>query len=171
MTITRQKLCRIKRQMLKATFFLSATMLLSSMSLAHNTSGGCAKTADVSITSNQNWITLCSKTLTLTDGTHNCVATASADVKNPFVGVDNAYRFTVDTVSNPVTNSAQERTVELNSNTGINDPDKEVVSTVRNFNLEAGTHTFFWLARRVNSDDEVTDVDDYSMGITCTDGN
>ena len=65
---------------------------------------------------------MCSKTFTLTDGTHNCVATASADVNNPFVGTNNSYRFTIDTVSNPVTNSAQERTIELNDNAGISDP-------------------------------------------------
>jgi hypothetical protein len=171
MTITNQKPCRIKRRMLKATLFLSAIVAFSSMSFAHNTSGGCAKTADVSISSNQNWITLCSKTLTLTDGTHNCVVTASADVTNPFAGTDNLYRFTVDTLSNPVTNSAQERTIELNGNPGISDPDKEVVSTVRNFNLESGTYTFFWLARRVNANDAITSVDDNSMGVTCTDGN
>ena len=171
MTITNQKLFWIKRQMLRTTLFLSAIVVFSSMSFAHNTSGGCAKTADVSITSNQNWITMCSKTFTLTDGTHNCVATASADVNNPFVGTNNSYRFTIDTVSNPVTNSAQERTIELNDNLDISDPAKEVVSTVRNFNLTSGTYTFYWLARRLNSDDEVTAVDDYSMGVTCTDGN
>jgi len=59
---------------------------------------------------------------------------------NPFVGLNNSYRFTIDTVSirNEFGSGTNHR---VNENTGIVIPTKEVVSTVRNFNLEAGTHT------------------------------
>jgi hypothetical protein len=161
----------MKRQILMATLLLSAIAVFSSMSFAHNTTGGCSSRTDFSITSNQNWATMCSKTLTLTDATHKCVVTAGAEVANPGTGIDNWYRFTVDTVSNPVTNSHQERTIELNQNTGVSDPNMEVVSTVREFELSPGTYTFYWLARKFNASTAAGTVSDYSMGVVCTDDN
>jgi hypothetical protein len=161
---------KMKRQILTATMFLFAVALLPRMSFAHNIASGCGSRNDIAVSDENNFATLCSTRLTLTDGRHQCVATASAEAANPG-GVDNLYRFTIDIDSNPVTNSAFERTIELDDNSGISDPDAVVVSTVRHFNLASGTYTFYWLARPLDSSDATVTIEDYSMGVVCVDGN
>ena len=163
----------MKRKILMAALMLTAVAMFSGMSFAHNTANGCASRTDVTLSDQLNWKSLCSKTISLTDGSHSCVATASAEVVNPGGGhVNNFYLFTIDTDSNPLTNSYYERTVNLDDNLGgIYDPNTAVVSTVRYFNLGAGTYTFYWLARPLDEHSADTTVEDYSMGIVCTDGN
>jgi len=162
----------MKRKILMAALMLTAVAMFSGMSFAHNTASGCASRNDVTLSDQQNWKSLCSKSMTLTDGTHYCVATASAEVTNPAGGqIDNYYLFTIDTESNPTTNSYWERTINLDDNPGISDPSMAVVSTTRYFNLGAGTYTFYWLGRPSDEGTADTTVEDYSMGIVCTDGN
>lgn len=159
----------MKGKLLAATLVLSAVTLFPSLSFAHDIASGCASTNDASVTNESVFTTMCSATLSLTDGTHYCVATGSAEAQNPG-GVENQYLFTLATNSNPAPGSAWERKIELDDNVGINDPSTSVVSTVRYFNLSPGTYTFYWLAKPVDGTDANLTVNDYSMGVVCTDG-
>jgi hypothetical protein len=160
---------KMNTKILMAALFLSVA-LFPNISFAHNTAAGCESNSNVSISDESNWAALCSKTLTLTDGTHDCVATASAEVANP-LSLQNKYLFTIAKEKNPLTNSSFERQIELNNNSGIEDPETAAVSTVRHFHLKSGTYTFYWLARPKSDADSTATVNDYSMGIVCVDGN
>lgn len=159
------------KKLFLAALLLSVVALFPHHSFASNVASGCGSNANVTISDEANWATLCSKTMNLTGGTHYCVATASAEAAAPSHSVSNQYIFTIDTQSNPVTNSAYERQIELNDNDGVDDPNTGVVSTVRYFPLASGTYTFYWLARPLGADDATITVNDYSMGIVCVDGN
>jgi len=150
---------------------LVAVALIPSAALAHNIAGGCGSNANKTISNENSFATLCSATLSLTDDTHFCVATGSAEAQNPNAGTNNDYLFVLATTPNgPGFDSAWERKVELNDNPGIDDPDTAIASTVRFFQLAPGTYTFYWLARPESSDDANVVISDYSMGVVCTDG-
>lgn len=150
---------------------LLAVTLISGTAFAHNIAGGCSSNSNKTLSNENSFATLCSTTLSLTDDTHFCVATGSADVQNPHSGTDNDYLFVLSTTSTgPGFDSAWERKVELNDNPGVDDPDSEIASTVRFFQLSPGTYTFYWLGRPEGPGDANVTVADYSMGVVCTDG-
>src|SRR5207248_7720421 len=134
----------MKRQMFVCTVLFLAVALFPSMSFAHNISGGCASTSNVQIPGTL-WTKLCQTTLSLTDGTHFCVTTGSADALNPGTGNTNSYLFTVDTNSAPATGTSWERTLDFNLISGIAVPSTANVSTVHYQALGAGTYTFYFL--------------------------
>jgi len=144
MTSTNQTLCTMKRHILTAVLLLSATAVFSSMSFAHNTSGGCAKPPTSQLPAIRIG-SLCAQRLNFDRRHPQLRGDCQCRRAQSFVGLNNSYRFHDRHGKQSVTNSAQERTIELNENTGISDPTKEVVSTVRNFNLEAvRTHSIGW---------------------------
>src|SRR5262245_61825622 len=132
----------MKRQMLVVTLLFVAVALFPTMSFAHNISGGCASTSNVQVPGTL-WTRLCQTTLSLTDGTHYCVTTGSADAFNPGTGNTNSYLFTVDTTSAPATGTAWERSLNFNLVSGISVPSEGSVSTVHYQLLGAGTYTFY----------------------------
>jgi hypothetical protein len=150
---------------------LFTVALLPNKSFAHNTSAGCGSSStSITLSDENNWATLCSTTIDLTDGAHDCVATASAEVGNTVTDLHNEYRFTLATIKNPSTGLEAERVVDINQDVNSADPKEEEISTVRHFSLAAGKRTFFWLGRPLNSGADNIDVTSYSMGIVCTDG-
>jgi len=160
-----------KVHLLWVAALLFTVALLPNKSFAHNTAAGCgASTTPITLSDENNWATLCSTTIDLTDGAHDCVATASAEVGNTVSDVHNEYRFTLATIKNPSTGLEAERVVDINQDVNSADPIQEEISTVRHFSLAAGKRTFFWLARPFNSSADNIDVTSYSMGIVCTDG-
>jgi hypothetical protein len=153
-----------------STLLLSAVMLFPGTSLAHDIASGCASVANVTISNEAAFATLCRTTIVLTGHTHYCVATASAEAVAPG-GTNNDYLFVISTAAGgPGANSAWERKIELNDNAGVDDPDTAVPSTVRYLTLGSGTHTFYWLAKPVDAGDANLTVADYSMGVVCVDG-
>ncbi len=162
----------MKRQILMAALFLSAVTLLSNMSFAHDIASGCGSNTNSTVSDETKWTTLCSTTIDLTDGTHYCVATASAEAALPVGSSDNDYLFVISTAAGgPGLDTAWERKIEMSDNAGaVNDPDTTVVSTVRYMNLGAGQWTFYWLARPEAAADANLAVTDHSMGVVCTDG-
>jgi hypothetical protein len=162
----------MKRQILMAAMFLTAVVVFSNMSFAHDISAGCGSNVNSTVSDETAWKTLCSTTINLTDGSHTCVATASAEAALTTGSSDNDYLFVISNAAGgPGLDSAWERKIELSDNAGaVNDPDATVVSTVRFFSLGAGTHTFYWLARPEAAADANLTVNDYSMGVVCTDG-
>lgn len=160
------------RHLFMAALLLSAVAMFSGMSYAHDISAGCASNADKTISNEAAFATLCSTTMTLTDASHTCVATASAEAVLPFGSTDNDYLFVISTAAGgPGADSAWERKIEMSDNSGtINDPDTTVVSTVRFISLSAGTYTFYWLSKPEAASDANLTVADYSMGVVCTDG-
>lgn len=160
----------MKGQILLATLLLSAVAFFPGTSFAHDTASGCASTTDKIISNEAAFATLCSTTMVLTGHTHFCVATASAEAVAPG-GTNNDYLFVISTAAGgPGVGSAWERKIELNDNAGVDDPDTAVPSTVRYLTLGAGTWTFYWLAKPVDSGDVDLTVADYSMGVVCVDG-
>jgi len=160
-----------QRQIVMAALLLSAIVVFSNMSFATNTTVGCGATTAVNLSDENNWKTLCSATVTLSGGTHSCVATAGADVSNTVADEHNRYRFTIAKIKNPATGQTWERRIDVNQDPNSADPIEETVSTVHQFSdLPAGTYTFYWLARPYDSAADNIDVIAYSMGVVCTDG-
>ena len=150
---------------------LVAVGLIPGAAFAHNVAAGCGSNANKTISNERTFATLCSTTVDLTDGTHFCVASGSADLQNPNSGTNNDYLFVLSTIpAGPGFDSAWERKFEVNDNPGVDDPDSIIASTVRFFRVDPGSYTFFWLARPESSDDADVIVSDYSMGVVCTDG-
>lgn len=170
MTTICQQLNQMKHPILTAMLLLSAVALLPSMSFAHNTASGCGSNSAITISDENNWATLCSKTIDLSDGSHNCVATASAQMGNSVVDIHNVYRFTLSTTKNPATGLAWERRIDVNQDVNGTDLKEQPVATARHFNLTAGSYTFYWLARPADVNADTADVTGYSMGVVCTDG-
>jgi hypothetical protein len=169
----RIKMDRINRKAMVLTLWAAALMftvgMLPSKSFAHNTAAGCGTNNTVSLSDENNWATLCSKTVDLTDGTHDCVVTGSAELSNTVTDTHNRYRFTVATVKNPSTGLAFERRVDVTQDANSADPIELEVSTTRHATLSAGTYTFYWLGRPFDSNADKIEVTAYSMGVVCTD--
>lgn len=164
---------RINRKAMVFTLWAAALLftvaLMPSKSFAHNTAAGCGTNNTVTLSDENNWATLCSKTVDLTDGTHDCVMTASAELSNTVTDVHNRYRFTVATVKNPSTGLAFERVVDVTQDVNSADPIALDIGTVRHATLQAGTYTFYWLGRPFDSNADNISVTAYSMGVVCTD--
>lgn len=162
----------IKRRILSIAMLLFAVALLPSLSFASNVSGGCddgnsAKTID----DNNNWKTLCSVSLNLSGGTHSCIATGTAYVRNTVSDVHNEYRFSIARQKSPNTDEPGEILIDVDQNTNISDLLDQPVSVVQHFDsVKSGTRTFYWLARKFTSDADNIDAPHYSMGVVCTDG-
>jgi hypothetical protein len=172
MNTLKQMSSKLKRQILTIGLLLSAVALLSTLSFASNVSGGCddGKTAKT-IDDNNNWKTLCSVTLNLTGGTHSCIATGTAYVRNSVSDVHNEYRFNIARQKSPNTDEPGEILIDVNQNSNISDLLDQPVSVVQHFDsVKAGTRTFYWLGRKFSSDSDDIDADRYSMGVVCTDG-
>src|SRR5262249_54481486 len=147
--------------------------VLPTVSFASNISGGCddgkhAKTID----DNNNWKTLCSVTLKLTGGTHSCIATGTAYVRNSVSDVHNEYRFNIARQKSPNTAEPGEIYMDVNQNYKISHLVDQPASVVRHLHrLKAGPPTFDSPGRKVSSDSDHLDADHFSMGVVCTDGN
>jgi hypothetical protein len=165
--------CKMKRQILTGALLLSVAAVLPTVSFASNISGGCddgksAKTID----DNNNWKTLCSVTLNLTGGTHSCIATGTAYVRNTVKDVHNEYRFNIARQKSPNTDLAGEILIDVNQNDNISDLLDQPVAVVQHFDsVKSGTRTFYWLGRKFSSDSDNIDAEHFSMGVVCTDGN
>lgn len=171
MNFIRRGVFAMRRPVFTAALLLSAVAALPSLSFAHNTASGCGSSASaITLSDENNWKTMCSKTIDLSDGVHDCVATASAQVQNSVSDIHNMYRFTIGTIKNPATGLAWERRMDVNQDVNSADPKEEAISTVRHFNLTAGQYTFYWLARPFDAGADNIDVIGYSLGVVCTDG-
>jgi hypothetical protein len=164
-------LCKMKRQILTTALLISVATLLPSLSFAHNTASGCDDNGkSVTISNTSNWTKLCKQKISLTDGTHNCVATGSAFVENKnLVDGHNNYLFTLSTDANPKTGLPGEMKIDVTLDPNSLDPQQVAVSDVHHFNLSAGTYTFRWLARP-DTGDPAIEVTKFAMGVVCTDG-
>ncbi len=149
--------------------------------LANNFVTGSSTNVDVTVNSATNWTTIRSATITIPssdDAPHGCVVTASADVQNPGpAGRENQYRFALSlNDSSPVTDTGSERMLELVDNPGaFDDPDSKPVATTQTFRTlgrsngigGTGTHTFYFLGRKVQEGDSDTKVLDVSLTVIC----
>lgn len=157
------------------SLLLASTQVLGNQFVTGQTGNG-----NVTLNSAVNWITLRSATVTIPAGdtkVHGCTVVASADMDfNGPAGVENQYLFVLSrNNSNPVTNTGSERMLELVDNSTVNDPDVKPVSTtdfytnVRNNNGVNGTgsHTFYFLGRKVEAGDTNADVLDASLSVSC----
>ena len=81
-------------------------------------------------------------------------------------------------VTNPVTNAGSERLLELVDNAGVvNDPDYAPVATTQHFTgltndngtNGTGSHTFYFLGRKVEAADSNTSAVDASLSVVCLD--
>jgi hypothetical protein len=161
-------------------------LLLPAFALANNFVVGSSHNGNVTLNSADNWRVIRSVTVNIPAGdaeAHGCVATASADMD--FAGAANEeyqYRFVLTrNNTNPTTNGGSERLLELVDNDlpgdGPNDPDSKPVSTtltfpgLRNNNGANGTgsHTFYFLGRKVQAGDANADVLDASLSVMCID--
>lgn len=165
------------------SFVLSAIstgslLLTSGLAMGNQFVTGQSSNANVTLTSN--WSTIRSATIVIPAGdtqTHGCVANASADMDyDGAAGIENQYLFVLArNNSNPVANTGSERMLEVVNNSGVDDPDSKPVSTtdyytnIRNNNGTngSGTHTFYFLGRKVQAADSNADVLDASLSISC----
>jgi hypothetical protein len=155
-------------------------LALSGQAHAHNVATGQSSNADVTLTSNNNWTVIRSVTVTIaaTDtASHSCVATASADVAAPGPqGAENQYRFALSrNDSNPLTNTGSERRLELVDNSGVNDPNFKPVATNQHFTgltrtngtNGTGSHTFYFLGRKIDAADTNATVETAGISVAC----
>ncbi|MEE9346533.1 MAG: hypothetical protein V3U88_13080 [Methylococcales bacterium] len=174
----------MKNKSLFASVGISLVVALSAptLVLAHTTAAGSATTANILLNSAANWTTIRSASVTISPldlATHTCVVTASADMDHDGAqGVNNRYRFVVTSNnSNPFTNSASERILELVDNPNVDDSNALPVSTNRTFfSIRAnngingtGTHRFRFLGRKVQANDTSANVLDSSLSVICAD--
>ena len=91
-------------------------------------------------------------------------------------GLENQYRFVLTrNNSNPVTNTGSERILELINNSGVNDPNSKPVATTQHFTgltntngtNGTGSHTFYFLGRKVEAADATAPVLDASLSVIC----
>jgi hypothetical protein len=163
----------MRRQVVTIALLLAAVALLSNQSFASNTSLGCDDNgAPVTIDDNDNWLILCKVTLSLSGGTHSCIATSSAYVSNTVAaGTHNEYRFNIARSKQPSTDMPGELLIDVVQNGTTLDLKDQPVSVVQHFDsVQAGTRNFYWLARKVTSDAGNIDAKHFSMGVVCTDG-
>lgn len=157
-----------------AVLSLPIAMISPRTAFANADSCGAVTAVNDEIISATAWDTLLSCIVNLdTDHSHHCVATACADAGgSPVTGTDNDYRFVLSTTAGgPGLDTGWERSVELNDNVGVDDPDSVPVCTTRQLLVSAGQPqvTLFWLARKVAASDANMTVFDSSLSVTCTD--
>jgi hypothetical protein len=132
--------------------------------LADNGLGGDETTTDRVINGTA-WTVLVSEPIALASEGTSCIATGSADARNPNVGPNRLYQFTLS-IDNPAPalHSAFERAVEFDAN----QVGKEEVSSTATFRLlQAGVHTIYWLARKDTAATPNLTVTDNSMSFVC----
>lgn len=117
------------------------------------------------------WTVLVAEPILIMEGPTHCVATGSADARNPDSGDDNRYRFALSIDNaNPPLDGACERSVEFDQNDHNNGQLVEEVSSTCTFrNLNQGMHTIYWLARKqplVGGGPDMT-VADNSLTFVC----
>lgn len=155
-------------------------LLCSGLAMGNQFVTGQSSNANVSLTSAANWRIIRSATISIPAGdtqTHGCVASASADMDhNGASGIENQYLFVLArNNSNPVTNTGSERMLEVVDNSGVDDPDSKPVSTTdyytnirhNNGTNGSGSHTFYFLGRKVDAADANADVLDASLSVSC----
>ena len=148
--------------------------------LANNFVKGHISNGNVTLNSHNNWTTIRHVTVDIPasdTAVHGCVATASADMdRSGDVGQKTEYRFALSrNDANIQTNTGSERILQLVKNDSIKDPDSKPVSTTRHFTgltrnngLNGdGTHTFYFLGRKVGAGDPNSDVLDASLSVIC----
>jgi hypothetical protein len=161
---------------------IASLLVFSGTVLANNFVVGSSSNLNVVVPSAANWTLLRSATVNIPGGdmsSHACVATASADVHNGgTAGVENQYRFVLArNNSNPVTNTGSERFLELVNNNGVDDQDYMHVATTQHFTgltndngtNGGGSHTFYFLGRKIDNLDDDTTVVDASLSVICID--
>lgn len=105
---------------------------------------------------------------------HHCTVVGSADLKHTRGGeTDNRYEIGLSVDSLNPTFDVR-RMVELNDNSGVDDPNFVAVSTTAFFPIAEGTHAVFLVARRVSgppgpSNHGIAHVADASMTVNCFD--
>ncbi len=169
-----------KRTVSFGTIIAAAVLLSPGHVLANQFVTGSSSNVNVTLNSSANWVTIRSVTVTIPAAdalTHGCVATASADMAygGPS-GVENQYWFVLSrNNANPLTNTGSERMLELVDNTTVNDPDSKPVSTTQHFTgltktngaNGGGSHTFYFLGRKVTAGTATADVLDASLSVSC----
>ncbi|TPW16957.1 MAG: hypothetical protein FD130_843 [Halothiobacillaceae bacterium] len=148
-----------KRTVSFGTIIAAAVLLSPGHVLANQFVTGSSSNVNVTLNSSANWVTIRSVTVTIPAAdalTHGCVATASADMAygGPS-GVENQYWFVLSrNNANPLTNTGSERMLELvdNKTNGANG---------------GGSHTFYFLGRKVTAGTATADVLDASLSVSC----
>jgi hypothetical protein len=132
--------------------------------LADNGIGGDETVNNRLVNSSNVWTVLVAEPFALAADGGSCIATGSADAVNPNNGANRQYRFALSIDNaNPAVDGPFERTVEFDAN-GVG---KEEVSSTATFRfLQAGNHTIYWLARKINNVPNMT-VSDNSMTFVC----
>jgi hypothetical protein len=170
----------MKRSVFSLSVAAAVVVFGTGAALAHNTVAGVATNADVVIDDAANWTILREVNVVIPagDGSHDCVATASTDLTllNGDVDEESQYLFVLTrNDNNPTTNTGSERTLALIDNTGVNDPNIKPVATTRPFfNIRSdnglggnGTHTFYFLGRKVSSLTADGTSEDVSFSVVC----
>ncbi|HTP07450.1 MAG TPA: Kazal-type serine protease inhibitor domain-containing protein [Anaerolineae bacterium] len=136
---------------------------------------GAKTNANITVTSERAWTVLSSATVRIPEGEGwQCVATGSADGKNPANGtIDNQYRFTlsIDNV-NPAVDGPCERTLQFNDNGGVRDTIYDDVNSTCSFNnIRSGNRVIRWLARKTEKNPDAPNliVLDNSLTVVCSD--
>ena len=146
-------------------------VLVSQPAQAGDFTASSASNTNVAITSNINWTTIRSAFVAAQPHAHSCQITAGGDVFNPGGGlVDQQYVFTVTIDdSNPITDGAAERTLELRDNGAVDDPGVMPVSTNLTVAASTAAHTFRFLGRKVGAAIN-TNVFDSTLSVVCIGG-
>lgn len=129
--------------------------------LAHDGATGSSTTANTTL--NNGWQTVLRSTVNNQFGnTHYCTVVGSADFQHR--SGNGRYLFGISlNGANPA--SSVTRTVDLNNNPGVDDPNFMEVSSTAFIRIPAGVHTFHLRARRVFGGS--ARVDDASMTVNC----
>lgn len=157
------------------SFSVFLALALSSFNVSAFESGveGSQTNANRTVNSSTVWTVLSSSAINIPAGTPwHCVAVGSADVINAADGIiGKQYRFTLTIDStNPATNGACERTLDIADNNSVADGQVKNISSNCTFkSIAPGVHTIYWLSKKVNNLDPDATVDDNSLSVVCSD--
>jgi hypothetical protein len=142
----------------------------SNLAGAHDTTLGSESTLDIPCNATATWGTVRSVVLGSFPHAHNCVIIASVDLRNPGGNTaDQLYHISVsmDNVNPPLDNSAA-RTVELRSQSHVNDPARWPVATTSRVVAGANApHTFRLLCRKNSFGNPNLLIVDSGINIVC----
>lgn len=146
---------------------LSATLAVVSMQASAENFVGGDETNVARLIPNANaWTVLVAEPFQTMDAVTHCVATGSADAKNPNMDGNDIYRFVLSIDdAQPAINGPCERTVAFDN--GAIQSMEEVSSTCTFRQIGPGNHTIRWLARKVAAAAANLTVDDNSMTFVC----
>ncbi|ABA57479.1 hypothetical protein Noc_0969 [Nitrosococcus oceani ATCC 19707] len=137
----------------------------SQPAFAHSGATGSSRTSNVTL-NNGSWRNILSIPVLLSNHTHYCTVVGSADARHVSGNTGNhQYTFGLS-LDGAVPAAGVTRTVELNNNPGVDDPNVIEIGSTAFFTVPAGVHTFRWRARRSNGNGSAV-VDDASMTINC----